>query len=166
MAVLQHGIERDAVMLLRQVLADRRHRKTVAVELAEDAVMIRAPRQDALLLAGNRFEHRSGAAAELDAVAANEAARDIRVIELLAPETCRRRAVGVSQFLHEAVDLRIGVEHQVLANQPGRIRKPVREPARDRVQQQPRRADAVAGDDDDLGRLELLDALLVVVDDA
>ena len=58
------------------------------------------------------------------------------------------------------------MEHQVLADQAGRIGQPVREAAGDRVQQQPRRADAVAGDDDDLGRLELLDAVLVVIDDA
>ncbi len=58
------------------------------------------------------------------------------------------------------------MEHQVLADQAGRIGEPVRETAGDRVQQQPRRADAIAGDDNDLGRLELLDAVLVVVDDA
>src|SRR5258705_3102529 len=53
-AVLQHGIERDAVVLLGQVLADRGHRETMAVELAEHAVMIRAPLQNPLLLARDR----------------------------------------------------------------------------------------------------------------
>src|SRR5882757_8364582 len=112
-AVFQVGIERDAVVLLRQVLADRGHRDAMAVELAEHAVMIRAPRQDALLLARDRLEHRPGAAAELNAVAADEAARQISVVKLLAPQTGRRSAVGVSRLRHEAVDLRIGMEHQV-----------------------------------------------------
>ena len=66
MAVLQHGIERDAVVLLRQILADRGDAQAMAVELAEDAVMVRAPRQNALLLARDGLEHRPGAAAELD----------------------------------------------------------------------------------------------------
>ena len=66
----------------------------MAVELAEHAVMIRAPRQNALLLARDRFEHRPCTAAELDAVAADEAARKIGVVELLAPEAGRRRAVS------------------------------------------------------------------------
>ncbi len=74
MAVLQHGIERDAVVLLGQVLADRRDREAMAVELAKHAVMVRAPWQNALGLARDRFKHRPGAAAELDAIAADEAA--------------------------------------------------------------------------------------------
>src|SRR4051794_29378880 len=106
-------------MLLGQILADRRYREAMAVELAENAVMVHAPRQNTLLFAGDGSEHRPGAAAELDAVAADEAAREIRVIKLLAPETGRRRAVGVGRLLHEAVDLRIGMEHQVLADQSG-----------------------------------------------
>src|SRR4051812_39564681 len=85
-AVLQHGIERDAVVLLGQVLADRGHPETMAVELAEHTVMVRTPRQNTLLLARDRFEHRPGATAELDAITADEAAREIRVVKLLAPE--------------------------------------------------------------------------------
>ncbi len=138
----------------------------MAVELAEDAVMIRAPRQNALLLADDGLEHRPCPAHELDAVAAHEAARQVGVIPLLAPQAGRRRAVAVGRLLHIAVDLRIGMEHQVLADEAGRIGKAVREAAGCRVEQQPRRADAVAGDDDDMRRLELLDAVLVVIDHA
>ncbi len=58
------------------------------------------------------------------------------------------------------------MKHQVLADQPAGIGKPVRKTPRGRIQQQPRRADAVAGDDDDFGGLELLDAILVIVHDA
>ena len=138
----------------------------MAIELAENAVMIRAPRQNTLLFARHSFEHRPGTAAELDAVAADEAARQVSVVELLAPETGGRRAVGVSDLFHEAVDLRVGMEHQVLAYQSRRIGEAIREAAGNRIQKQPRRANAVAGDDDNLGRLELLDAVLVVIDDA
>src|SRR5690242_9000862 len=95
----------------------------VAVEPAEDSVMILAPGQDALLLARDRLEHRTRAAAELDAVAAHEAARQIGVVPLLAPETGRRRAIGVGRLLHEAVDLRVRMEHQVLADEAGRVGK-------------------------------------------
>src|SRR6516164_267177 len=69
-AVLQHGIERDAVVLLGKVLADRRDVQAMAVEPAEHAMMVLAPRQDALLLARDRLEHWSCAAAELNAVTA------------------------------------------------------------------------------------------------
>src|ERR1700753_2710462 len=77
MAVLQHGIERDAVVLLRQILADRGEMHTVAVQLAEDAVMIPTPGQDPLLRARDRLEHGTCAAAELHAKAAHETAREV-----------------------------------------------------------------------------------------
>src|SRR3954463_540857 len=65
-AVLQYRIQRDLIVLLRQVLANRRKLEPRTVELAEDAVMIGAPRQDALLLSDDSLEHRPGAANELD----------------------------------------------------------------------------------------------------
>src|SRR3569832_415598 len=67
--VLQHRIERDAIVLLRQVLADCRDRETMAVELAEHRVMLGAPGQDALGLAGDGLEHRAYAATELEGIA-------------------------------------------------------------------------------------------------
>src|SRR6186713_3182241 len=76
-AVLQDRIERDAIVLLRQILADRGKTEAMAVELAEHAVMIRAPRQNALLLADDSLEHRPCPAHELDAIAAHEAARQV-----------------------------------------------------------------------------------------
>ena len=72
----------------------------------------------------------------------------------------------VHRFVDIAVDQRPGMEHQVLADKPAGIGQPVGEAAGGGVQQQPRRADAVAGEDDDLRRLELLDAVDVVVDHA
>src|SRR5450631_4609468 len=94
-AVLEDGIERDAVMLLRQVLADRRQAEPVAVEPAERGVVARPPRQQALGLAGNGLRHRSDAAAESKGVATHETARRIGFVELFAPETGRRRAIAV-----------------------------------------------------------------------
>src|SRR5207247_8209873 len=117
--VLQDGIERDAVVLFREILADRGDAQPMAVELAEHAMVIRAPRQNALLLAHDGLEHWSCAADELDAVAADEAARQLRVVKFLAPEAGRRRTVTVGRLLHVAVNLRIGMEHQVLADQAG-----------------------------------------------
>src|SRR5207244_12154797 len=51
MTVLQDGIDRDAFVLLREILADRGDTRPMAVEIAEHAMMIGAPRQTALLLA-------------------------------------------------------------------------------------------------------------------
>src|SRR6266702_7641621 len=129
-AVLQPEIERDAVMLLRQILADGGGRNPMAVELAEDAVVVRAPRQNAFGLARDRFEHRPGTAAELDGIAAHETAGRIGIVEFLAPQAGRRGAVAVGRRFDIAVDLRIGMEHQVLADQPAGIGKPVRKAAR------------------------------------
>jgi hypothetical protein len=42
-AVLQHWVERDAVVFLRQVLAYRRQAQAMAVEAAKGGVMARAP---------------------------------------------------------------------------------------------------------------------------
>ena len=58
------------------------------------------------------------------------------------------------------------MQHQVLADQPRGVGEPVGKPRRRRIQQQARRADAVAGQDHDLGRLELLAPVGVVVDRA
>src|SRR5919204_2205570 len=103
-------------MFLRQILADCRCGEPVAVELAEDAMMIRAPGQNALGLAHDGFEHRPDAAAELDRVTTHKTARWIRLVKLLAPQAGRWRAVAVGRLFDIAVDLRVRVEHQVLAD--------------------------------------------------
>src|SRR6266702_8442239 len=72
-AVLQDRIERDAIALFREILADGGKSEPMSVELAEHAVMIRAPGQNPPLLADDGLEHRPGAAHELNAVAAHEA---------------------------------------------------------------------------------------------
>src|SRR5260370_29269564 len=125
MAVLEDGIERDAVVLLRQVLADRRQAEPVAIKPAERGVVARPPRQQALGLAGNGLRHRSDAAAELKGVATHETARRIGIVELFAPETGRRRAIAVGRLVHITVGLSVGMEHQVLADQSAGIGKPV-----------------------------------------
>src|SRR5712692_6537095 len=124
------------------------------------------PRQQSVGLAGNGLRHRSDAAAELKGVATHETARRIGFVELFAPETSRRRAIAVGRLVHVAVGLRIWMEHQVLADQSAGIGKPVRKAAGGRIQEQPRRADAVTGDHNDFGGLKLLDTILVVVHDA
>src|SRR3954453_17464370 len=124
-AVLQDRIEPDAVVLFRKVLADRRRGEPVAVELAEYAVVIRAPRQNALAFAHHGLEYRPDTAAELDAVTAHKTARKIGFIKFLTPQAGRRRAIAVGSLIDIAVDLRVGMEHQVLADQSARIGEPV-----------------------------------------
>ena len=58
------------------------------------------------------------------------------------------------------------MEHQVLADQTAGIGQPVGKPRRRRIEQQARRADAVAGQDDHLRRLEPLHPVGVVIDRA
>ena len=54
------------------------------------------------------------------------------------------------RLVEDAGDHGVGMEHQVLADQPAAVGQAVGKVRRARVQQQPRRADAVAGDDHDL----------------
>jgi hypothetical protein len=58
------------------------------------------------------------------------------------------------------------MQHQVLADQARRVGEPVGKPCRGRSEQQAGRADPVAGHDHDLGRLEVLAPVGVVVDRA
>ena len=74
--------------------------------------------------------------------------------------------IAVHPFIDIAADLRPGVQHQVLADQAAGIGQPVGKPRRCRIEQQARRADAVAGHDDHLGRLKSLHPVGVVVDRA
>src|SRR5713101_6239213 len=74
-AIPEHGIERHAVMLLRQILADCRHAEPVTIEPAECGVVAFAPGQQTLGLTGNGLGHRPDAAAELKRVASHKAAR-------------------------------------------------------------------------------------------
>jgi len=116
--------------------------------------------------AGDRLDDGADAAAELIRVAANEAARGIGLVELVAPNAKRRGAVAVERLVGVAVDQGIRVEHQVAAHLAGRVGESVGEAGGGGIQQEARRADAIAGDDDHLRRLELLDAVGIVVDRA
>src|SRR5439155_2742300 len=98
-AVLQHRVERDAVVLLRQILADRRQAEAMTIEAAKGGVMALAPGQEALRFAGDSLGDRPDAAAELERVAAHETARRVGFVELLAPQAGRRRAVAVGRFV-------------------------------------------------------------------
>ena len=128
--VLQHRIERDGVVLLRQVLADRHHAGAVAEQLAIGAVVFGAPRQAADLHAMHRGHHRVLAAGELERVAAHEPAGAVGLVELLAPDAVARTAIAVQRLVELAGDPRVGMEHQVLADQAGGIGEAVGE-ARD-----------------------------------
>ena len=128
--------------------------------------MVLAPRDAAGIARDDRLENRRHAAAELEGVAAHEVALRIGLVELLAPQAQRRAVIAVERLLDIAVGLCVRMQHQILADESGRIGDAVRKLPRDRVQHQARRADAVAGDDHDLGRLEVLLSLAIVVDDA
>src|SRR5712675_1318677 len=96
------------------------------LEQAERGVVAFAPRQQALGLAGDGLGHRPDAATELKRVATDEAARGVGLVELFAPEANRRSAIAIGRLIDIAVELSVGMEHQVLADQPAGICKAVR----------------------------------------
>ena len=128
--------------------------------------MLFAPGQPSCLRADDRLDDRADAAAELKGIAAHEIAARIGLVEFLAPQAERRAAVAVERLIDIAVVQRVRVKHQVLADQAARIGDAVGEFRRNRVQHQPRRADAVAGEDHDFGGLKMLPPLGVVIDHA
>ncbi len=164
--VLQHRVQRHRVVRLGQVLADREHAGRVLEHLPIRAVVPFAPGYAPARHSGQRREHGAPAPAELVGVAAHEAPAAIRLIELLAPDADVGPAVAVDRRIEDALDRRVGMEHQVPADLPARVGEAVRKPRRDRVEQDPRGTDTVAGENDHLGRLEMLDAVGVVVDRA
>ncbi len=77
-----------------------------------------------------------------------------------------RPFVAVEPFVEQALHERDRMEHQVLADQAAAVCETIGELRRFRVQQNARRADAVARHHDDFGALEAFLAGRVVVDDA
>ena len=73
--------------------------------------------------------------------------------------------MAVEHLVKPAGDPRVGMEHQVLADQTAGIGKAIGEACRRGIEQKARRPDGIAGEDDDLGRLEMLGTLRVIVDD-
>ena len=128
--------------------------------------MLPAPGQHADGGAGDRLVHHAGAAGELQRIAAHEVACRIGLVELLAPQHRHRRAVAVHLLIDIAAHLRPGMQHQVPADLAAGIGQPVGKPAGGGVQQQARRADAVAGQDHHFRRLEPFHTIGIVVDRA
>ena len=126
--VLQHRIERDAVVLLRQVLADRRQPDAAVEQLRgrrgggpRPRAAGRPPSLTSASMTG------ADAAAELEGVAAHEAARSGRSRRTPGSRGTAAGRVAVERLVDIAVDQRIGVEHQVLADQPAGIGQAVGE---------------------------------------
>src|SRR6516165_4810992 len=114
-------------MLLRQILADRHHAGAVAEELTIGAVVFGTPRQATDVHAIHGGHHRPLAARELECVAPYEPARTVRFVELLAPDAVPGAAITVKRLVEIAGDPRIGMEHQILADQAAGIGKARRE---------------------------------------
>ena len=81
-------------------------------------------------------------------------------------QTGLRAELRIELFVEHAAHRAPGVQHQVLAHQARAVGQALRKPGRGGVEQQAWRADAVAGQHHDLGALQLLAALAIVVDDA
>ena len=102
-------------------------------------------------------------AGHLERVSAHEAARGIGLVELLADDAAADGpAVAAERPIEDPAHERVRMEHEVPADQAAPIGQPVGEPRRARVQQEPRRADPVGGQDD-RARLLLAQASLAIV---
>jgi hypothetical protein len=114
--------------------------------------------------AGRRLG-RPGAAVHLEGIAAHEAARPIGFVEFLRDQDIAERSLPGRRdaVVEEAGDHRVGVEHQVAADQAAGIGKAVGVALGRRQQQQARRADAVGRQDHRAGRLEPHRAVAVEV---
>src|SRR5262249_57886206 len=85
-AVHEIGIEHDAVPLLRKVIADHRDADAPVPARVEHAAVVRAPRDELSTEPTERIGHRAQSSRDLERVAAKEAARWIRLVELLADD--------------------------------------------------------------------------------
>src|SRR5260370_10362083 len=130
------------------------------------AGVVGTPGEAADLHAMDGRHYRPLTAGEFERVTAHDAAGAVRLIELLAPDAIPRAAIAIEHFFEIAGDPRIGMEHEVLANQAAGVGKAAGEPRGRGIQQNARRADGVAGENDDFSRLEMLDPIRIVVDHA
>src|ERR1700733_14434610 len=140
-AILQHRVERYGIVLLGQILADRHHSGTVAEQFSKCVVMRWSPRQTSRRHAGDRRSYRTLTAVEFESVTTYKAARRVRLVKFLAPDTVPRTAIAIQFRFKITVDLCVGMEHKILADQTAGIRQSVGKPRRRGVQQNSRRAD-------------------------
>ena len=141
--------QRHPVARLRQVVADREHAEAVAEMAAEPAVVIAAPgcplrRHEADRLAAGVA---AGDAVKVEAV--DEAARDVGLGEFLAEQRADVSHMRAERLVdpHLAGDQR--VVQQVAAYLVGAVGEVAGH------QQKPRRADSIAGNDDDIRLLDV-----------
>ena len=99
-------------------------------------------------------------------VAADEPAPAIGLVELLAEERIAGERLGLERLVEDAFDEPARMVHEVLADVAGGIREAVGKPFRLRREQQARRADAVAADDDHARELLLQVAAAIEVEHA
>ena len=113
MRVLQHGVQRDPVMGLRQVVTGHADMEAVVVEPAHRGVVAGPPGYAPGFHAGHRLAHGPRSAAELQHVATDEVAVWVGFVELLAPERDDGTALALQPVIDPAMDDRPGMEHQV-----------------------------------------------------
>src|SRR5678816_3503616 len=100
--------------------------------------------REALERKGNRILAEPG----IDTAAAVEAALRIRLVEIEDHPCVLDALVLVERLFELRVHLEIGVEHQMFADHTARIRQPLWEARRCRVEEESRRFRSVRGEDD------------------
>ena len=121
-AVGEIRVERDLVVLFGQVFADDADVDCMAKFLSLRRMVVRAPGNPACAVSVVGGGEGSEAAVDLEGVTAYEAAGEIGLVELLGDEVGPQRPhVAVDAFVERAKEDGVRVEHQVLADQPGRV---------------------------------------------
>ncbi len=87
-------------------------------------------------------------------IAAKEVLAVVLVVPVLGDRERGRALVGADLPLHQAPDRLVRLDHQVLADEAGGIGEPIGKPGAGRIEEEARRLDRVAGDDDILRALE------------
>ena len=101
-----------------KILADRHHPGSMAEQLAIGIVMRLSPRHAARRHSGHRRSHRTLAAVEFIGVTSHKVTRRISLVELLAPDAISWTTIAIQRGIKITVNLGIGMEHEILADQP------------------------------------------------
>ena len=162
-AVGELRVEGHLVVLFRQVLTDNGDVERMSKVLRKLRMVVRAPGQPPRAVAVVGGGEGTEAPVDLEGVSAHEAAGEVGLVELLGYEVCAQRPhVAVDAFVERAEEDGVRVEHQVLADEAGRVGDAVGELGRAGVEHQARSADSVAGENHSV-RLLLLDVAVGVV---
>ena len=131
MPVGQRGIEVDAIVRLRKILADDRDGDGAVEALAVGTPVLAAPGHAVTDRAAVGRGDRREPTRNLERVAAHEATREVGLVELLADDAAAdRAAMAAERTLEDAARHRVRMEHEIAPHESAAIGEPVGEARR------------------------------------